>query len=178
MNVEYKNNWFSVISTESGGNPFYYVKERDKVVILPYYIRDGVLQVITLIEPISIWGKKREITAVTGTIDKGESPYDSAPRELQEELGLVCEYSKVWTYLGEFHYNKGTQGTRHLFLVDVTGCKATPKSTDGSWFENNTKIMVSGVEDLILSTDLHLHYLLARLQEHLSESEEESDTSE
>jgi 8-oxo-dGTP pyrophosphatase MutT (NUDIX family) len=166
FDIVYKNPWFSVVTTPIEEGELFFVTQRDKVVILPYYtdVQTGSLKLVTLIEPIQLWGRKKEITAITGTIDKGENPFECAPRELNEETGLICEYGDNWDYLGEVHFDKGTVGTRYLFLVDVTGCKAEPKKTDGSSFEKNTKVMVSTFEELSLCTDLHLLYMSEKLK--------------
>ena len=168
MEIVYKNGWFQVIYEPT--DSFYYVKQKDKVVVLPYLWDGTNLKLICLIEPIKIWGRNAELTAITGTIDEGESPQQSAPRELDEEVGLTLAYDDDnWTYLGVFNHDKGTQQKRHLFLVDVSSAVPHKKSTDGSKFEMNTKIIVGDESILSKSTDVHLHYMVQMLKQKLDE---------
>lgn len=166
MEIVYKNKWMRVIHDTI--DDFYYVKQRDKVAVLPYLFNGDELKIICLIEPIKIWGRKAELTSITGTIDEGESHFASAPRELDEEAGLTLAYDKKnWDYLGDFNCNKGIEQKYHLFLVNVTTAVPHKKSTDGSKFEQNTKIVVGGLEVLKKSTDIVLHYMVEKLKNKL-----------
>lgn len=112
--------------------------------------------------------RKAEITAVSGTIEDGEEPSQAAIRELREETGLIVDDSSRWSYLGGFNHAKSAVSKRHLFLVDVNGVDAEPKSTDGSYFEKNTKNMIADESILEFSSDLTLHLLYSSLKLKLS----------
>jgi ADP-ribose pyrophosphatase len=55
------------------------------------------------------------LTFPAGGIERGETPYDAARRELEEETGIRA---RVWRYFGRFVLN-GNQGSgaAHLFLT-------------------------------------------------------------
>ena len=173
MNVEYSNKWVSVLSEGNGEDKYYYVHQKNKICILPYIYEEGDLKIVTLLEPISIWDstRKKQLTCVQGTIDEGENPLETAPRELMEETGFDVPLEgneERYDYLGYFNFSKGNDSHRHLFLCDVTGSKRKKKTTDGSEFEKKTKIMISDSEPLKLSTDLTLNYLYSKLKEKLN----------
>lgn len=166
MEIVYKNSWFSVILDDSVQDAeFYYTKHPDKVVILPYLYTSEGITLICLQEPIKIWnGKSKEMTAITGTIDSGETPHQTAIRELEEEAGLMLNYKpEDWSYLGAYNCDKGTQSKRHMFIVNVTDAKAKKKTTDGSWFEKNTRVILCKPDDISTSSDLALHFLLKNI---------------
>lgn len=166
MELIFSNEWLQLFKAENEvGDSYQFTKDCDKVVILPYYIINGKPNIITLIEPIKLWGRKKEVTCVTGSLEVDEDPKACAVRELLEETGVSCEWGNNWDYVGKFNHNKGSVDKRHLFLVDVTGKEIQKKKTDGSWFEKNTTTTISGFEILDLSTDIFLHLLSQKLKE-------------
>jgi len=171
MNVEYDNQYISVISDGEGESKYYYISEPLKICILPYLYKDNNLSIVSLIEPISIWGRKREISCVQGTIDDFEDPVETAPRELFEETGFKAplpEYKDRYTYLGKYNFSKSSDSHRYLFLCDVTDLERGKKATDGTKFEKNTKIVISSPEILKECTDITLHFMYQSLKQKLS----------
>lgn len=168
MKFEFKNKYLSVLSNTFNGEKYYFFKEKDKVVILPYAFTEDGLSVITLLEPITIWGRNNEMTAVQGSIEDGEQPHKCAERELLEETGFNCPYNeKDWTSLGKLHYTKSSVSKRYYFLVDITNSEKVKKTTDGSQFEKYTGVAVTSPQSVKLSADLQLHYLIQKLNEKL-----------
>lgn len=176
ISIDYKNKYITVCTkddTQLGNdNVFSFVVRKDKVVVLPYYENHlGDIYLILLKEPISIWGgEDGEIVALTGTIDNSDSnPLVSASRELFEETGIICspkgEDEQKWNYIGSYCFDKGVRSNNHLFLVNVANCKLQERSTDGSWFEQNTKLAVSNIDDYQVksSKDIYLHYMIGVL---------------
>lgn len=170
MKFEFKNRYLSVLSDTFNGEKYYFFKEPDKVVILPYTFTESGLKIIGLIEPITIWGRNNEMTVVQGTIDSGENPHDCAVRELLEETGFSCPYDNdKWTFVGKYHYNKSSVAKRYFFLVDITESEKVQKTTDGSAFERNTGVLVTSPESAKVSSDIQLHFLINKLNEKIKE---------
>lgn len=172
MNVEYSNKWINIISDGEGDDKYFYVNEPYKISILPYIYKDNNLSIVALMEPITIWDptKKRQISCVQGTIDDGEDPIETAPRELFEETGFKAplpDYKDKYVYLGKFNFSKSSDSHRHLFLCDVTGIKREKKTTDGSTFEKETKIIIGSPDMLKISTDMTLHFMYRCLKQKL-----------
>lgn len=91
------------------------------IAIVPY-IREGKdawkLGIRTEVTPS--WGRQVSHSALTGAVDKGEQPIESARRELLEEAGIDVDISKIESH-GTCRGTKSTDTTYHLFSVDVTG---------------------------------------------------------
>ena len=174
MNVEYSNKWINIISNGEGDNKYFYVNEPLKICILPYFKHQDELYIVSLVEPISIWDgdRNRQLTCVQGTIEDGDDPLETAPRELFEETGYKAElpeYKDRYTYVGKFNFSKSSDAHRHLFLVDVSGIERGKKTTDGSEFEKKTKIIISKPDVLKESTDMTLHFLYYCLKQKLEQ---------
>lgn len=173
MRYEFKNKYLSVLSNVFNGEKYYFFKEPDKVVILPYAFTQSGLSIIALVEPISIWGRDSELTAVQGSKEEGENPHDCAVRELLEETGFHCPYNdKEWTFIGKYHYTKSSVSKRYYFLVDISNSEKIQKTTDGSEFERMTSVVVSSPKMAEISSDMQLHFLVKCLIEKLSANEQ------
>lgn len=166
MELLYSNPYLQVFKARNkGGEDYTFTKDDDKVVVLPYAIIDGEVQIMTLIEPIKLWGRSKEITSVTGTLEEGEEPNDCAVRELEEEVGIQSDWGDNWSYIGKFHPVKGSVDCRHMYLVDITGepIKKNPDE-DGSYFEKVAKRLLVNVEVERLSHDMALCFLIEKLK--------------
>ncbi len=80
-------------------------------------------------ENVPSWGDREHLTALTGGVDKKETPIQSAVRELKEESGIVCDESDLES-LGTCRGTKSTDTTYHLFAVDVNKLKKTEPTGD------------------------------------------------
>lgn len=173
MDLIFSNEWLQLFRAENeNGEQYQFTKDSDKVIVLPYHFINQKPHIITLIEPVKLWGRQKELTCVTGTLDEGENERECAVRELEEETGVVCPWGDEWDYIGRFNFNKGSVDERHLFLVDVTGKEIRKKTGDGSWFEKNTQTLLSDFKVTSLSTDIYLHFLIEKLKNKLNDSNE------
>lgn len=171
MNIVFNNKWFKVIERWNPDGSSYFIKhENHKVAILPYWFDGKDIKIYTLIEPISNWGSKNEATCVTGTIEKGDEHFETAVRELQEEIGFHVHDEEKWDFVGEFGVDKGQTAKRYLYLVDVFQSEIKGRPTDGSYFEKKTKVVLSGLNVKHTSKDIVLHYLISKLEEKIKES--------
>lgn len=151
------------------GDSFYYFSESDKVVILPYFVYLGNVKIVCLIEPVSTWGRDKELTAITGSIEDYETPEKSAVRELEEEAGIIVPFNDKWIELGEFNVSKSLSSKRHHYLVDIGNAEFSEKvDTDGSFFEKKTKRYVVSPDVYIHSSDLSFRYMVEKLKEELN----------
>lgn len=117
---------------------------------------------------------KKQITCVTGTIERGEDPLICAIRELKEETGILVSDSVFYTFVGAFNFTKSCTGKRYLYIVDISKRDVIDKPTDNSWFENNTYNMISTYEDIQkLSSDVYLHFLYTYLKSNIIQDEKE-----
>jgi hypothetical protein len=167
--ILFKNKWVSLIekTNPDSGDKYTIFKESDKVMVLPYFISNGKLYVIYLLEPINIWrNNKAELTCISGTIEPNENHFDTAIRELAEESGIVQEDKSKWEFLDSMFHSKSATSQRFLYLVDISDSDIVRKSTDGSWFEKNTKNVVSEISTEMkkLSKDIYFHFMINYLE--------------
>ena len=168
MDLLFSNDYLQVLSNKNKGDEeYYFTKQSDKVVILPYCKYKGEWCVLTLMEPILLWGRRKEITAITGSIEKGEDPDKTAIRELEEEMGIITEWGDHWTFVGEFYPQKSTVDCRYMYLVDISSAEIGEKPTDGSYFEKVAKTVLSELNIEGISQDLALCFLIEKLKNKL-----------
>lgn len=169
--IVYRNKWMSVVNKlNTSGDSFYYFSEADKVVILPYFYHLGSVKIVCLIEPVSTWGRDKELTAITGSVEEYETPEQSAVRELEEEAGIIVPFdSDKWIELGEFNVSKSLSSKRHHYLVNIGNAEFSDHiETDGSFFEKKTKKYVVSTNVVKHSSDLSFNFLAIKLREHLN----------
>lgn len=166
----YMNKWMSVNrQTNPNGESFYYFKEPDKVVILPYFYYLEKPYIVCFLEPVSTWGRDKEVTALTGTVEDSDSPEKTAVRELEEEAGVIVPFDNhKWVDIGELNVSKSLTSHRYHYLVDIGDSDFGKRNTDGSYFEKNTKMYTVPLDTVQHSNDLSFHYLVLKLKEHLN----------
>jgi 8-oxo-dGTP pyrophosphatase MutT (NUDIX family) len=73
-----------------------------------------------------------ELCSTTGGMDvEGESPITTAIRELEEEAGFTTLPEHV-IELGTVRQSKSSDGTTHLFAVDIQHCREVEATGDGT----------------------------------------------
>lgn len=75
-----------------------------------------------------------ELCSITGGVDSGDTPVDTARRELLEEAGYSLDASE-FVALGTVKPSKAMDTVAHLFAVDVSGRLAAAAAGDGSKWE-------------------------------------------
>ena len=105
--------------------PDYYQLRMSDYVLVFAEMRDGT---VPLLRQYRHGPRRVCLTFPGGTMDEGESPLDTAQRELLEELGCVAER---WESLGHYVTN-ANQGcnTAHLFRASGGEVVSAPSSSD------------------------------------------------
>jgi len=170
MKVEVKelhnNKWLSLyqISDEETGMNYVYSHETrcdgNIVAVLPFrFTVDGnkCPQVMLRKEVTPCWSLEPVISSVTGGVDNGSTPTETAVHEIEEECGYKISENDL-IHLGTCYGTKSTSTVYHLFTVDLTDKELVPADGDGSYLEEiaetfwNTGIKVEDIRCPILST--------------------------
>jgi 8-oxo-dGTP pyrophosphatase MutT (NUDIX family) len=162
----YKTKWVELMQRESEENGTYiYIQEpwlidAKSVSILPYFYSDsGKIMYLLRHEHADI--------PVTGTVkggcDKeGESPMETAIRELQEETGYFAdEFDMI--YLGTARSSKLNTTTMHLYAVNIMPLRYEKPLGDGTLNEANAYCEWVSEEKAIDSQDPMIHVSIMRL---------------
>ena len=105
------------------------------VSILPYRLEGGRREVLLREEVTPCWSvDKKILSSITGGVDLGDGPTETAVRELREEAGYEIT-SQELRPLGTTFGVKSSDTVYHLFAVDLTWKKRKPASGDGSALE-------------------------------------------
>lgn len=111
-----------------------FVREADRVVILPY--RDGLTgpRYLVRVETVPAHTTRTHTCAVAGTMEEGESPIQTAVRELFEETGYKATPDHL-VPLGVSYITKGASNRVFYFCCDVRRLPRTTAPGDGSILE-------------------------------------------
>jgi len=146
--VLFDNEWLSLMSMDAKDGPYIYSHETrcngNIVAVLPYERigKDG-WQYYLRSEVTPCWGNEAQLSSLTGGVDSGDTPIQTALKELEEEAGLVCKEGDLQS-LGTCRGTKSSDTVYHLYAVDVTKVKQgepTEKGTgDMVWLRKNDAI--------------------------------------
>ena len=139
--IVYDGGWIKVRKTDKG---FMYAERKGVESIALFLIRRTTtdIEVLVRYQPLCIDNTTPNLPifpcAITGTIDAGDTPEQSAVQEALEEAGYKIEEVNlrlVTTYI------VGTQTNEqvHLFWCDVTGLEPVEVKGDGSYHESLSK---------------------------------------
>lgn len=91
-------------------------------------------------EPIPPHTPMKHLTALTGTVEKGEEYLETAIRELEEEAGIIAP-SKSFIDLSYVYPSKASTTKVHMYAVDVTGLRQGVAKGDGSKWEQDSEVV-------------------------------------
>lgn len=145
----YDGGWFSYRRTDQDIS---YIQEKhDGVTVLCF--DDSRKQFLLLHERVSsTLSLSPVLTALTGSIDPGEIPRQTALRELSEEAGVVILDEKLHD-LGFVHTYKACTKKTYVFFADITGCGFIRAVGDGSEIEEQAFVRWHSTQDILDSHD-------------------------
>lgn len=104
------------------------------VAVLPYRIEAGRPEVLLRREVTPAWSMYPAISAITGGVEKDDTPLSCVIRELEEEAGYEVGPNEVRS-LGTCRGTKSTDTTYHLFTADLSFKRRAEARGDGSRLE-------------------------------------------
>ena len=142
----YKNKWISIkkvklVKDEDG----YFFLHEDrcggKIVAVLLYRRTGkdAWEYGVRNEVTPAWGSEKNLSALTGGVEKNMSPEETAVKEVKEESGFVIKKDELKS-LGTCRGTKSTDTTYHLFAVDIGDKDPGEKKGDGTKFDDEGTI--------------------------------------
>ena len=134
------DNWLEIISTEySDGTMYTHSHEircnGDIVVVLPYMInKDGSMSYLLRNELTPCWSiTEHKLSCITGGVDNGSTPLESAIKELSEESGYE---TRDLNFMGVTNSTKSSDTVYHYYCVDVTNLTITNTKGTNENFED------------------------------------------
>lgn len=114
--ILYRTKYLSLVEKDN----WIFVKDMTEafVAILPFRDREGEIEFLARIETIPAHQPARHLCALTGTIEKGESPSETARRELYEESGFRGRGPLI--QMGQIFLSKSSSTVVHLYAIEVT----------------------------------------------------------
>lgn len=133
------------------------------VVVLPFEKEEAKeLAILARVEDTPCWDGNNPLPcSLTGGVDVGETPQQTAVKELQEEIGFVVSEEELIS-LGTFYGTKSSDTIYHIFAVQITQetkkVDPTDKNSLGIWL--NIKNISVTKDPFLLASALRLQYKL------------------
>ena len=154
----YENPWFSVrkdsvIQPDGKPGEYFVVERAGAVVIVAEDDSENLVLVYQTKYPVG----KRLLEFPAGLVEEGESPLDTAKRELKEETGLSAG---SWESLGSLYPSAGmTDEREYVFLArDLTEGKAQLEGTEDI---EATRMSLGAIREHIVSGEEQSGFFLA-----------------
>lgn len=142
--ILYKNEWFSVIEKHYKDAVMTGIDHHlDGIVILPYILKNNVLEKIGVIYECNPLRKNNfSYTLITGGVHDNETTIEASKRELLEEGGFDVKNSDDWTFLGYLTTSKQSTERYCCYCVNITEYQQVQANKDGSPNEYMTKFEI------------------------------------
>lgn len=131
--ILYKSDWHTIGLC---GENYEYVDKHQGVCILPYKTENNEQLYLVRIEQNPIYGKNP--TCITGMIDDGETPIQTAMRELLEEAGISATADR-FKEIGVVYAGKDRLTPDFMYVCDVAELSQGTPVGDGSSDEENSE---------------------------------------
>ncbi|NET08043.1 MAG: NUDIX hydrolase [Symploca sp. SIO2B6] len=140
--VIFSTDWITIKETARG---FHYLERKGRDSVAIFLVRQGKSQgeyeVLIRQQPLCIdipdINQEHRLYScpITGGIDQGESPEETAVREVYEEAGFSVQVLP----LGKYIVGTQTNEICYMYYADVTGIEPEIAQQDGSYFESISK---------------------------------------
>jgi len=135
---------------------YFVVNKREIICVLPYTIRNGLLDNIGVIQKINEETEEEIKTLITGYLTKDDyTNLSGANRLLKDIVFLEIQEAERWIYLGELSMNQFSKSSFKIYGVDITGLEATHKEISNFELVELTKVTQSN-DILFLSSYIRL----------------------
>jgi len=141
IDILYNNKWLQlrkVVDKDNGVSGYIYSHEKisnGKVIsILPYRKNGDDYEFLLRNEVTPCWGSQSFVSSTTGKVDPGETPIQTATRELLEETGYKAKQEEM-IELGTCFSSKSSDTINYLFSVDLKNKKRGKAEGDGTELE-------------------------------------------
>lgn len=153
--ILYEDNYMKVLK---GRDEWSFVAENDNVCCIPILTEYNQILVRREIIPPYKYndGKDYHLTAISGTVEEGETPEETVRRELVEEAGIMLKDNYVIEIYDSLYKNKGNTSKYHLVIIPLMEYEYSEvaASGDGSKLEKESstvKVNIKNIKQLIPS---------------------------
>ncbi|MBD3261028.1 MAG: NUDIX domain-containing protein [Candidatus Altiarchaeales archaeon] len=129
--------------------------------VLPFRAGGDETEYLARIEPMPAHDQKRHLCALTGSVEEGEEPRETARRELFEESGYKPERPLI--ELGFVYTSKNSTTKMFLFAIDVTGAYQGVAPGDGTETEAKSTTKWLSKRKAMMVPDATFCSMMARL---------------
>jgi len=175
INILKTNKWIELrelVDEKKGINGYVYSHEKScdgkKIVILPYRNQKGKFEILLRDELTPCWDlNKKIISSLTGSVEKNNSPLETAIIELKEEAGYSITKEDI-VELGEMFGIKSSDTVYYLFTVDLTNKEKGKATTDGSKLEKEAKCFWT--DNFLKAQDPFVYAALIKMLKHFKQT--------
>jgi len=132
------------------------------VAVLPFRSLGDEIEFLARIEKIPCHNPPRHLCALTGSIEKGESPKETALRELYEESGYQTENGLI--SLGKTYTSKASSTVLYLYAIDVSDLIQHEAPGDGTKEEKDSTTKWIPRGEALMVPDASFCTMIARLE--------------
>jgi 8-oxo-dGTP pyrophosphatase MutT (NUDIX family) len=164
--VNYRGPWLEIRTTPGGYEYVHSVPNDGMAVAVLGYFKDGhTVSFLGRYEVCPAHGDTTALCALTGMVDKGESPLQAAVRELEEESGYKVVRGAL-VYMGHVRPSKASDTIIHAFACDLSGMLPSQALGDGTELEKDAYCRAVSIKEIIASKDPVLHSMALILYAH------------
>lgn len=157
----WSNDWMEVL-LKDGWYTFMRTKKGDGVCVLGYRRENGIIEYLVRVEHTPPHGEGLIKTSLTGGIEKGNTPLETAVSELKEESGYEVAPDEMID-LGWFFPTKQSSDKVYIYAVNLEGKTAGEIHGDGSKGEEGAYCIWMNEADTLAIPQAGIGMAMARL---------------